>query len=111
MHSRDVRLTSFIAVLTAYALVACSDHPAATIQTTSAIAPATASAAMPSSSASLPEVSGGGAEIDETPRADIELADNPCVRPPLHEPNGSTYSDVGMPYRYRTHPSLRNCRA
>jgi hypothetical protein len=44
------------------------------------------------------EKGGGSISIDETPRPDVESTESPYSRPPLHEPNGSTYSDVGMPY-------------
>jgi hypothetical protein len=47
-------------------------------------------------SPSAPE-SGGGSALVETPEPDPASVAS-YLRPPLHEPNGSTYSDVGMPY-------------
>ena len=44
------------------------------------------------------EVGREPAWIVQTPRDETASIDNPYTRPPLHEPNGATYGDVGVPY-------------
>ena len=90
-----VRATYAIATLTTLASSGCAtkiDRDVDTTQTTSAAA-STKSVEMPSSSNGGENIS-----INETPRPDIESTESPHLHFPLHEPNGSTYGDVGMPY-------------
>jgi hypothetical protein len=44
------------------------------------------------------ETAGKRPSIEETPQSDVESVENPYSRSPLHEPRGTTYSDVGIPY-------------
>jgi hypothetical protein len=106
----DVRVTFAVAVLTVHALVGCglrSDCPVGTPQVTSAVVADKANTSTPSGGKfeavqqpirAQDESSAATTSTHEAPRADVAPVENPYARPPLHEPNGSNYSDIGMPY-------------
>ena len=105
-------------VLATLGLVGCGvrrDRSVGTSQTTSAVvlataicppaAPATSNATGPVDegelsprSSSAEEESGGPVSAIETTPVNGESAAVPYLRPPLYESNGSTFSDVGIPY-------------
>jgi len=89
-----------------------SDRPTAITLTTSAAIAAPERGelklgALPAPSDRAPEMDREPAWSVETPRAQSVSADDPYTRPPLHEPNGAPYGDVGVPYPLPDFPADR----
>jgi hypothetical protein len=89
------RVTYAIATWTTLVFAGCATKTDRVVDTTQGERTLERSPQAPSASG---DNGGGSISIDETPRPDIASTESPYSRPPLHEPSGSTYSDVGMPY-------------